>query len=115
MIKKFYDLGYLNKPYKKNFIKNAKKIFDDGFYISGDFVLKFEKNFSKFNKSKYSIAVGNGYDAIRLSLELFKHIKVCKQNDEVIVPSNSYIATILPVNAAGLKPVFVETEKKGLN
>ena len=115
MIKKFYDLGHLNKPYKKNFIKNTKKIFDDGFYISGDFVLKFEKNFSKFNKSKYSIAVGNGYDAIRLSLELFKHIKVCKQNDEVIVPSNSYIATILPVNAAGLKPVFVEPEKKGLN
>ena len=33
MIKKFYDLGYLNKPYKKNFIKNTKKIFDDGFYI----------------------------------------------------------------------------------
>ena len=115
MIKKFYDLGKLNQPYKKFFFGYVEKIFDSGFYISGKYVNLFEKNFSKFNKSKYSIAVGNGYDAIRLSLELFKYKKICNFGDEVIVPANSYIATILPVNAAGLKPIFVEPEKKGFN
>ena len=115
MIKKFYDLGKLNQPYKKKFFVYAKKIFDSGFYISGKYVNLFENKFSKFNKSKYTIAVGNGYDAIRLSLELFKYKKICNFGDEVIVPANSYIATILPVNAAGLKPIFVEPEKKGFN
>lgn len=115
MMKKFYDLGKLNQPYKKVFFEHIRKIFDSGFYISGKYVKLFEKNFSNLNKSKYSIAVGNGYDAIRLSLELFKYIKVCNLGDEVIVPANSYIATILPVNATGLKPIFVEPEKKGFN
>ena len=114
-MKKFYDLGTLNKSYKKKFFSKLNIIFDSGFYISGKFVRNFEKNFAKFNKSKYSVAVGNGYDAIRLSLELFKHIKFCKINDEVIVPANSYIATMLPVNASGLKPVFVEPDKDGFN
>ena len=115
MIKKFYDLGKLNKTYKKKFFYHSKKIFDSGFYISGKYVRLFERKFSTFNKSKYSIAVGNGYDAIRLSLELFKYKKVCKFGDEVIVPANSYIATMLPVNAAGLKPIFVEPEENGFN
>ena len=114
-MKKFYDLGNLNKPYKKKFLEQLNKIFNSGFYISGNYVNTFEKNFANFNKSKYSIAVGNGYDALRLSIELFKHIKFCKLNDEVIVPANSYIATILPVNASGLKPIFVEPEKNGFN
>ena len=115
MIKKFYDLGKLNQPYKKKFLRHVGKIFNSGFYISGKYVNLFEKNFSKFNKSKYSIAVGNGYDAIRLSLELFKYKKICNLGDEVIVPANSYIATILPVDACGLKPIFVEPEKNGFN
>ena len=114
-MKKFYNLGNLNKPYKKKFLEQLNKIFNSGFYISGNFVSTFEKNFANCNKSKYSIAVGNGYDAIRLSIELFKHTKFCKLNDEVIVPANSYIATILPVNASGLKPIFVEPEKNGFN
>ena len=66
-MKKFYNLGNLNKPYKKKFLEQLNKIFNSGFYISGNFVSTFEKNFANFNKSKYSIAVGNGYDAIRLS------------------------------------------------
>lgn len=114
-MKKFYNLELSNRPYKKKFFNQLNKIFDSGFYISRKNVQNFEKNFSKFNKSKYSIAVGNGYDAIRLSLELFKYLKFCKVKDEVIVPANSYIGTILPVNAVGLKPIFVEPEKNTYN
>lgn len=114
-MKSFYNLKFLNQTYEKKFILEFKKIFRSGFYISGNHVKKFEKNFSKFNKSKYSIAVSNGYDAIRLSIETLKYLNYCKDGDEVIVPSNSYIATMLPVNTSGLKPVFIEPENDSFN
>ena len=115
MIKKFYDLGIENSKYKKKLIKDLDKIISSGFYIIGKFVEKFEKKFSFFNKSKYSIGVGNGFDAIKISLLTLKIMKYCKDGDEVIVPANTYIATILPVNHCNLKPILIEPEKDGFN
>jgi dTDP-4-amino-4,6-dideoxygalactose transaminase len=107
----FYNLAYLNKIYENLFFKHAKKIYNSGRYISGKYVNKFEKSFSKYNKSSYSIAVSNGFDAIKLSIYTLKLLYNYDKNDEVIVPANSYIASILPVNLFELKPVFVEPEK----
>jgi len=106
----FYDLKKQNSKYFLKFKQNLEKIFYSGFYISGIFVRKFEKKFSELNESKYTVAVGNGFDSIRLSLEAFKILGFCSDGDEVIVPANSYIATMLPVNSCNLKPVFVEPE-----
>ena len=115
MIKKFYNLGKENTQYNKKFLRDVKKIISSGFYINGRYVEKFERKFSNFNRSKYSIGVGNGFDALRISLEVLKIIKHCKNGDEVIVPANTYIATILPVNYCNLKPVFIEPENDGFN
>ena len=106
----FYDLKKQNSKFFLRFKKNLKKIFYSGFYISGIFVRKFEEKFSELNESKYTVAVGNGFDSIRLSLEAFKILGFCSDGDEVIVPANSYIATMLPVNSCNLKPVLVEPE-----
>jgi len=111
MKSEFYNLAYLNKIYEDNFFKHAKKIYNSGRYISGKYVNKFEKKFSKYNKSSYSIAVSNGFDAIKLSIYALKLLYKYNKNDEVIVPANSYIASILPVNLFELKPIFVEPEK----
>jgi len=115
MIKKFYDLGKENSKYKKKFLKDFNEIISSGFYISGKFVEKFEKRFSIFNKSKYSIGVGNGFDALKISLQALKITNHCNDGDEVIVPANTYIATVLPVNYCNLKPVLIEPESDGFN
>lgn len=115
MIKKFYDLGKENSRYKKKIITEINKIISSGFYITNKYVETFEKQFAKFNKSKYSIGVGNGFDAIKISLQTLKNLNYCKDGDEVIVPANTYIATILPVNYCNLKPILVEPEIDGFN
>ena len=107
----FYNLSYLNNIYKLKFLKEVKKIINSGFYISNKYTYKFENEFSKFNKSKYSVAVSNGFDAIKLSICALIILYRFKKDDEVIVPSNSYIATILPVTFFGLKPILVEPEE----
>ena len=112
---KFYDFPKKNKKYISNLIKYIKIINSSGLYISDKFTKTFERNFSKFNNTKYSVGVGNGFDAIFLSLQALKILNFCKDGDEVIVPANSYIATMLPVNASNLKPVFVEPETDGFN
>ena len=115
MIKKFYDLGRENSRYKQRIIEDINKIISSGFYITNKYVESFERQFSKFNKSKYSIGVGNGFDAIKISLQTLKALNYCKDGDEVIVPANTYIATILPVNYCNLKPILVEPEIDGFN
>lgn len=100
----FEDLKYTNEI----FIKKTKKSFfstiQSGKYILSDNVDKFEKKFSKYIGTKFCIGVGNGLDALTISLKALNLPK----NSEVIVASNSYIACILAVVNAGLKPVLLE-------
>ena len=112
---KFYNLPKKNKDFEKKFIKNFKKINFRGRYIIGNYVEKFEKNFAKFCKAKYCVAVGNGFDALKLSFMAFKINKKLKDGDEVLVPANTYIASVLSIVAANLKPVFVEPDQDTFN
>lgn len=107
---KFYNLGEQNKKYEKNFIKEFLKVNYDGRYILGKNSKKFEERFAKITGSKYCIAVSNGFDAIRLTFEAYKKIKLLKEGDEVIVPANTYIATILAISQSRLKPVLIEPD-----
>ena len=111
----FYDLPKINKRFEKNFIKSFKIINRKGRYIIGDFSNTFEKNFAKFCNSKYCVAVGNCFDAIKLSFVAYKILGEFKNDDEVLVPANTYIASILAVTAANLKPVFVESDMNTFN
>tara|TARA_B100001996_G_scaffold339126_1_gene291947 strand:+ start:312 stop:1436 length:1125 start_codon:yes stop_codon:yes gene_type:complete len=107
---KFYNISKLNKNYENIFIKNFKTINNSGRYVLGKHVKQFEKNFANYCNSKYCIAVGNCVDAIKLSFMAFKILGKMKNGDEVLVPANTYIASILGITSANLKPIFVEPD-----
>jgi dTDP-4-amino-4,6-dideoxygalactose transaminase len=100
----FLGLKTLNSYYQKKFHLALSKILKSGIFILGKELENFEKEFAYYSETKYSIGVGNGLDAIFLTLKAWN----IGNNDEVIVPSNTYIATWLAVTHAGAKPVAVE-------
>lgn len=102
----YEDLGKVNEPYFDAFTKSFNQVLRSGWFILGGHVKKFEQDFAEFCGTTYCCGVANGLDALLLSL------KACafEEGDEVIVPSNTYIATILAVVHAGLKPVLVEPD-----
>jgi dTDP-4-amino-4,6-dideoxygalactose transaminase len=112
---KFYNISKLNKKYEKNFIANFKKINKAGRYVIGDYVKEFEKNFANYCNSKYCVAVGNCLDAIKLSFMAYKILGELKNGDEVLVPANTYIASILGITSVNLKPIFVDPDPETFN
>jgi dTDP-4-amino-4,6-dideoxygalactose transaminase len=105
---KFLDLHKLNKPFEAQFLSKTAAFLDKGWYILGDEVKQFEQSFASFSNAKYCIGVGNGLDALVLILKANIALGSLQKGDEVIVPANSYIASILSILQADLKPVFVE-------
>jgi len=100
----YENLGELNKPFFEEFEKSFHKSLLSGWYILGKNVENFENEFAAYCTSKYCLGVASGLDALILALKAFDF----KNGDEVIVPSNTYIATILSIMHCGLKPVLVE-------
>jgi len=109
----YENLLHANKHLEKEYYKSFKQLINNGYYILGENVRKFEDKFCKINKSKYAIGVSNGLDGLILSLEALKKIK--KNKNEVIVPANTYFASILSIVRAGLKPILVEPEIDSYN
>jgi dTDP-4-amino-4,6-dideoxygalactose transaminase len=107
----YENLGKVNKPFINEFEKAFRETLFSGWFILGKKVENFEKEFAEYNNSKYCIGVASGLDALILSLKAFNFEK----DDEVIVPSNTYIATILSILHAGLKPVLVEPDIRTYN
>lgn len=102
----YESLKKVNQIYSKEFTEFFAKFVSDGWYVLGSEVSQFESDFSKYIGSQYCIGVANGLDALILSLKVLE----LPINSEVIVPSNTYIATILSVIQAGYKPVLVEPD-----
>ena len=107
---KFLDLHLINKQYEAKFELEFRKFLDRGTYILGDAVKGFETTFAKYCGTKYCIGTGNGLDALTLIFEGFKSLSLLKENDEVLVPANTYIASVLSIINTKLKPVFVEPD-----
>ena len=101
---KYLDLEKSNRSLKKYFYKKFTAILKRGNFILGSELKSFEKNFSLFSKAKYTVGVANGLDALTLLLRT----QNLKAQDEVIVQSNSFIATALCVNHVGAKVKFVD-------
>jgi len=100
----YENLFYSNRKFYQEFRTKFEQVLNSGRFILGDQVIEFEKKIAEFHNSKYCIGVATGLDALTLSL-----ISSCiEKNSEVIVPSNTYIATILSIIHAGMKPVLVE-------
>lgn len=107
----FLSFDYTNEIVEKEMHEAFTNVFNSKWYILGKYVEAFEKKYAEFCNSSYCVGVSNGLDALMLSL------KACdiKTGDEVIVPSNTYIATVLSITHAGATPVFAEPDKNTYN
>jgi dTDP-4-amino-4,6-dideoxygalactose transaminase len=112
---KFLDLLKINQQYEKEIQSAIKEVFDSGWYIIGEKTKQFEKNFASYCGAKHAIGVANGLDALILILEAYKVTGELKDGDEVIVPANTYIASILAITRNRLKAVLVEPDVKTFN
>lgn len=100
----YENLASLNAPFFEEYTKSFDKVLKSGWYILGQSVKQFEEEFATYNKAPHCIGVASGLDAITFSIAAFDFEK----GSEIIVPSNTYIATILSVMQNGMKPVLVE-------
>jgi dTDP-4-amino-4,6-dideoxygalactose transaminase len=106
----FLDLKSINAQYREELIEACTKVIDSGWYVQGNEHKEFEKEFAQFCGTKYAIGVANGLDALILILRAYKEMGLMSDGDEVIVPSNTYIASILAISENGLVPVLVEPD-----
>jgi len=111
----FLDLKAINTQYRDELVAAATRVIDSGWYIQGTEVKAFEEEFADYCGSKYCIGVANGLDALTLTLRAWKEMGKLKEGDEVIVPANTYIASILAITENRLKPVLVEPEEATFN
>lgn len=106
----FLNIKEITRRDKEELKIAFENVLDSGWFILGNHVKHFEKEFAEFCGAKHCIGVANGLDALILILEGYKQLGLIKNGDEVIVPSNTYIASILAISRAGLTPVLVEPD-----
>lgn len=111
----FLDLHKINHRFEAEFKNKFSSFLDSGYYVLGENVTIFEKDFANYCGTKHCIGVANGLDALRLILEGFKELNKLKNGDKVLVASNTYIATILAIKQAGLVPKLVEANDSNYN
>lgn len=105
---KFLELKKITDKYSSEIHEAVAKVIDSGWYLQGEAVASFETNYSRYIGTSYCIGVGNGLDALIWILRAYIELGVMKKGDEVIVPANTFIATILAITENGLVPVLVE-------
>ncbi|MDY3306092.1 DegT/DnrJ/EryC1/StrS family aminotransferase [Psychrobacter sanguinis] len=106
----FLDLKSINAQYRDELIEACIRVIDSGWYITGNEVTRFEENFAEYCGTKHAVGVANGLEALILTLRAWKEMGKLHVGDEVIVPSNTYIASILAISANDLIPVLVEPD-----
>lgn len=111
----FLDLRDVNAPLIEALAATAQRVVRNGRYIGGDELEAFERELAADTGTQYAVGVSNGLDALRLIFRAYMEMGRLKPGDEVIVPSNTYIASILAVTDCGLTPVFVEPDIHTLN
>lgn len=111
----FLDLQKINATHREDLIEACTRVIDSGWYICGNELVNFEKEFSAYCGTSYCIGVANGLDALTLTLRAWKELGKLKEGDEVIVPANTYIASILAITENRLTPVLVEPDETTYN
>lgn len=105
---KFLDLKGVTDKYSDELHEAVNRVVDSGWYLQGNENKRFEENYANYIGSEYCIGVGNGLDALIWIYRAYIEMGVMKPGDEVIVPANTYIASILAITDNGLVPVLVE-------
>lgn len=111
----FLDLKSINNQYREALIDAATRVIDSGWFIQGTEVKAFEREFAEWCGTEHCIGVANGLDALSLTLRAWKELGRLQDGDEVIVPANTYIASILAITENRLTPVLVEPEEVTYN
>ncbi|RHX91219.1 aminotransferase [Leptospira yasudae] len=107
----YENLHLSNAPYVAEYKRKISEVLDSGWFILGKEVSNFEDQFAQYNGNRHCVGVGNGLDALILSLKALN----LEKDSEIIVPSNTYIASILAILHAGFKPVLVEPDLETYN
>ena len=105
---KFLDLQKITQKYADEIHQAVDKVVDSGWYLQGEADSGFEKNFADYIGTRYCVGCANGLDALIWIFRAYIETGVMREGDEVIVPANTYIASILAISENGLKPVLVE-------
>lgn len=112
---KFLDLQKINAQYEIELKEAANRVIDSGWYLMGKELESFEANYADFCGVKHALGVANGLDALRLIFRAYIEMGVMQKGDEVIVPANTYVASVLAITDNDLIPVFVEPNKQTYN
>lgn len=105
---KFLDLQKINAQYADELKQVMANVIDSGWYLKGEKTATFEHNLAHYIQCKHVVGVANGLDALRLIFKAYINMNVMAVGDEVIVPANTYIASVLAVTDNHLKPILVE-------
>ncbi|MCE4505121.1 DegT/DnrJ/EryC1/StrS family aminotransferase, partial [Escherichia coli] len=93
----------------------CERVINSGWYIQGSELIQFEKEFAAYCGVKYALGVANGLDALTLVLRAWKELGLLKDNDHVLVPANTYIASVMAITQNNLIPVFAEPDPDTFN
>ena len=111
----FLNLSSINSKYRNELVDAAARVIESGRYIRGNEAQAFETEFSSYCGTSHCIGVANGLDALALVLNGWKEMGLVNEGDEVIAPAHTFVASILAISQAGLKPVLVEPDPQTFN
>lgn len=111
----FLDLKSINAQYREELISAATRVIDSGWFIQGQETKAFEREFAQYCGTSHCVGVANGLDALTLTLRAWKELGKLQEGDEIIVPANTYIASILAITENRLQPVLVEPDEATYN
>jgi dTDP-4-amino-4,6-dideoxygalactose transaminase len=112
---KFLDLQKINAQYSNELKQVVSEVIDSGWFLMGEKLSSFESKLAQYIGTKNAIGVANGLDALRLILKAYIDLGVMQEGDEVIVPANTYIASVLAISDNRLKPILVEPKDSSFN
>ena len=112
---KYSDLKKINQTYEPAISDAVNRVVNSGWYILGEEVQSFENEFAEYCGTDFCIGVANGLDALSLIFRAYIESGVMKEGDEVIVPANTFIASVLAISDNGLVPVLIEPDEETQN
>ncbi|HBT86662.1 MAG: DegT/DnrJ/EryC1/StrS family aminotransferase [Fermentimonas sp.] len=107
---KFLDIQKITNNHSAEIHSAAARVIDSGWYLIGEEVKSFEKSYAQYTGTDYCVGVANGLDALRIILRAYIEMGIMQEGDEIIVPANTYIASIIAISDNRLVPVLVEPD-----
>lgn len=112
---KFLDIEKITQSFQPGLNKAVNNVINSGWYILGENVQKFEQEFAQFCGTSYCIGTANGLDALRIIFKAYMELGKITAGDEIIVPANTFIASMLAISENNLKPILVEPDISNYN